>query len=368
MKRTICLFLITTFVLSVNAQVKKFSVSGKIDGAEGVVFILQKNFAGKTVDIGTGVEIHGTFKISGGTIDYPQMVKLFSSDRKNTLTFFLENSEISIEGRLDSLPNAKVTGSKTNDGFLTFNKIMKPLTDKFNAMNVNLQEAVKANDDAKISALTKDINDIIKEAKNIRINFVRNNLSSYYTPVLLIGMVNDFSAAEMESIINSLSPEVASTPPMIDLKSRAVALKKFDIGQKAPDFTLPDPKGKPVSLYSKLGPKVLLIDFWAGWCGPCRSENPNVVKVYQEFHKKGFDILGVSLDQTVEEWNKAITDDNLTWTHVSDLKYWNNEAAKLYLVSSIPANFLLDKDGIIVAKNLRGDDLSNKVKELLKSK
>ena len=115
----------------------------------------------------------------------------------------------------------------------------------------------------------------------------------------------------------------------------------------------------------KIGPKLLLIDFWAAWCNPCRQENPNVVKVYNEFHKKGFDVLGVSLDQKKEDWVKAIADDKLTWTHVSDLKYWGNDAAKLYAVNSIPSNFLLDDKGIIIARNLRGDDLYKKVKEIL---
>ncbi len=107
---------------------------------------------------------------------------------------------------------------------------------------------------------------------------------------------------------------------------------------------------------------MLLIDFWAAWCGPCRRENPNVVKVYKEFSKKGFDVFGVSLDQKKDDWVKAISDDKLTWTHVSDLKYWENAAARLYAVYSIPANFLLDEKGVIIARNLRGDELYNKVK------
>jgi peroxiredoxin len=140
------------------------------------------------------------------------------------------------------------------------------------------------------------------------------------------------------------------------------------VSQKAPDFTLNDVNGKPVSLYSKLGPKLLLIDFWAAWCQPCRQENPNVVKVYNEFHKKGFDVFGVSLDHSKDAWVKAIADDKLTWTHVSDLQWWNNAASKLYAVNSIPANFLLDETGKIIGKNLRGEALYNKVNEVLGGK
>jgi tetratricopeptide (TPR) repeat protein len=137
------------------------------------------------------------------------------------------------------------------------------------------------------------------------------------------------------------------------------------VGQKAPDFILNDIKGNKVSLSSKIGPKLLLIDFWAGWCAPCRQENPNVLKIYNEFREKGFDIIGVSLDRTKDDWIKAINDDKLPWTQVSDLNYFNCAAAKLYDVASIPANFLLDEKGMIIAMNLRGETLYNKVKEIL---
>jgi peroxiredoxin len=145
-------------------------------------------------------------------------------------------------------------------------------------------------------------------------------------------------------------------------------MKSVAVGQKAPDFILNDVDGKPVALSSKIGSKLLLIDLWAAWCGPCRQENPNVVKVYKEFNKKGFDVFGVSLDQKKEDWVKAIADDKLTWTHVSDLQYWSNAAAKMYAVNSIPANFLLDEKGIIIGRNLRGEALYNKVVEVLGSK
>ena len=172
-------------------------------------------------------------------------------------------------------------------------------------------------------------------------------------------------ADEIESMINKFDTAIANLPQIKALKERVEVMKAVAIGQKAPDFTMNDVDGNPVSLSSKIGPKLLLVDFWAAWCGPCRQENPNVVKVYNEFNKKGFDVFGVSLDQKKEAWLKAIEDDKLTWTHVSDLQYWNNAAAKLYAVNSIPANFLLDETGTIIGRNLRGEDLYNKVSEVL---
>jgi peroxiredoxin len=142
-------------------------------------------------------------------------------------------------------------------------------------------------------------------------------------------------------------------------------MRSVDIGKKAPDFTINDVDGNPVSLYLKIGAKALLVDFWAAWHSTSRLENPNVVKVYNEFNRRGFDILGVSLDRQREDWIKAIEDDKLTWTHVSDIKSWDSPVAAIYAVNTIPANFLLDENGIIIAKNIRGEELYNKVKELL---
>ena len=199
-------------------------------------------------------------------------------------------------------------------------------------------------------------------------NFIRTNPSSYVSPSILVSMSYDMEADEIESMINGLDTALIALPEIQNLKERVKTMKTVEVGQKAPDFTLNDPDGKPISLSSKFGPKLLLVDFWASWCGPCRQENPNVVKVYNDFHKKGFDIVGVSLDREKDGWVKAIKDDKLTWTHISDLQYWNSAAAKLYAVNGIPANFLLDATGTIVGKNLRGDDLYNKVNETLGSK
>jgi peroxiredoxin len=149
--------------------------------------------------------------------------------------------------------------------------------------------------------------------------------------------------------------------------SRPIAKESQLIGKPAPDFIQNDINGNPVSLSSKIGLKLLLIDFWAGWCAPCRRENPNVLKTYNEFNKKGFDVIGVSLDRTKEDWVKAINDDKLPWTQVSDLNYFNSTAAKLYNVTAIPANFLLNEKGTIIAVNLRGETLYNRIKGMIET-
>ena len=143
--------------------------------------------------------------------------------------------------------------------------------------------------------------------------------------------------------------------------------KKLGIGKVAPDFTQNDTLGNPVTLSSLRG-KYVLVDFWASWCGPCRRENPNVVKAFQKFKDKGFHIIGVSLDQSnaKDKWIKAIHDDQLTWTQVSDLQFWKNAVAVEYGIQAIPQNYLLDPEGKIIAKNLSGDDLDKKLEEVMK--
>jgi peroxiredoxin len=219
-----------------------------------------------------------------------------------------------------------------------------------------------------MSEIRNDAMALEKEMTELQKQFIRDNPASYFTPALIRSLSGEMNAQEIEESIAALDTNVAKVPVIQELRVRAAALKAVSVGQKAPDFTLNDVDGNPVSLSSKIGSKLLLVDFWAAWCGPCRQENPNVVKVYKEFNKKGFDVFGVSLDQSKDDWVKAIADDKLTWTHVSDLQYWNNAAAKLYAVNSIPANFLLDETGTIIARNLREEDLYNKVKEILGSK
>lgn len=367
MKKIVYLLVIASIMGACTSK-PHYVVKGQIDGSDSITFLLQKRDAGKIITIDSAVSRKGTFIIRGGAVNYPQLVQLVAGNTRKRTSFYLENSDITITGTLDSLFKAKISGSKTQDEYQKFVDSNKPLTEKYSKTYVEYKAASQAGDKAKVAELEKLADSIQTEMTNLQKNFVRNNPASYVSPSILSSLSYEMEATEMESMINGMDTAIAALPQIKSLKERVAVMKSVAVGQKAPDFTMNDVDGKAVALSSKIGSKLLLIDFWAAWCGPCRQENPNVVKVYKEFNKKGFDVFGVSLDQKKEDWIKAIADDKLTWTHVSDLQYWSNAAAKMYAVNAIPANFLLDEKGIIIGRNLRGEALYNKVKELLGAK
>ena len=169
---------------------------------------------------------------------------------------------------------------------------------------------------------------------------------------------------EIKSYFEGLDKDVKETKSGKKIKTALDSMSAIVIGKPAPNFSAPSPEGKTISLKESLG-KVTIIDFWASWCGPCRAENPNVVALYNEFHPQGLNIIGVSLDKDAKAWKAAIAKDKLTWNHVSNFKFWDEPIAKQYNVQSIPATFILDAKGNIVAKDLRGDALRAKVVTLL---
>lgn len=360
--------LVMAVIIGACSSEPHYVIKGKIAGSDSITFYLQKRDAGKYVTIDSAVSKKGSFTMKGGKVDFPQMIMLVAGTTKKRTSFYIENSEISVTGTLDSLFNAKITGSKTYDEYKAFVESNKPLTEKYQATYGEYRAASEAKDETKMAELEKVLDGTQKEMTDLQKNYVKEHPASYVTPSLLSSLSYEMEASEIEAAINALDTAVAAIPQMKALKERVAVMKAVAVGQKAPDFTMNDVDGNPVTLSSKFGAKLLLVDFWAAWCGPCRGENPNVVKVYTEFHKKGFDVFGVSLDQKKEDWVKAIADDKLTWTHVSDLQYWGNAAAKMYAVNAIPANFLLDETGTIIGRNLRGEDLYNKVNEVLGAK
>jgi peroxiredoxin len=280
--------------------------------------------------------------------------------------FFADAGTIKITAVKDSLWTSKVEGGPTQVLFKEMETQVRALMQKAQAMYPAYMQAQQSQDMAALQRITDSVNKIQVQAKELALGFAKKNRGSVIAPYLgILYLADPTSTADAKSLYDTLSPEAKKTFFGKKLSEMVTAAAALSIGSPAPEFTMATPDGQQVSLSSFKGQYVLL-DFWAAWCGPCREENPNVVKAYETYKDKGFTVLGVSLDQDRDAWTKAIADDKLAWTQVSDLQYWNSAAAKLYKVQSIPANFLLDKEGKIIGRDLRGPALQERLAALLK--
>jgi peroxiredoxin len=354
----ICFFLFL-FPLFVSAQ-KTFEIDGSISGfSDTPVKITDAN---NNNDIASGKITNGKF-ILKGSVEEPTLCRLvIGSDAAQYI--YVENKKITVTGSKANVQHLKVTGSASHNDFVkfqeTFNPLMVSLSDAVTSIN-------KSKDREEYDKLMK-VYDSIRAVIQTKIDaFVDARPKSAVTPFVLLATSEIYDdPLLLEKRYNKLDASVKNLAVGKNLYHYIQYNKVGAIGTEAIDFTQPDTTGKPVALSSFRG-KYVLVDFWASWCGPCRAENPNVVRNFNEFKGKNFTVLGVSLDRPngKENWLNAIHHDNLTWTHVSDLQYWNNAAAQLYHVQSIPFNMLIDPTGKIIAKNLRSDMLHSKLCEVL---
>lgn len=326
---------------------------------------------------------NGSFEFKG-RVTSPVMGNLFNNvnpykkavDNRSLdyTALYVEPGNITVNSA-DSLKSSVAGGAPVNIDNAKLNALLKPLTDQENALNEAYAGYTKEQREDKtvMDALIGKFNTIRDQKTPIYLTFVKQNPSSYISLVQLSALAgNDKVVSEVAQLYTTLSPTLKATKIGERIPEAIEATKKTAIGVTAMDFTQNDPDGKPVKLSDFKG-KYVLVDFWASWCGPCRQENPNVVEAYQKFKDKNFTVLGVSLDggttrTTKEQWLKAVEADNLAWVHVSDMQGWNNEVSKAWGIKSIPANFLIDPNGKIVAKNLRGQALQDKLAELLDRK
>ena len=358
------------------AQQDTFTISGTVNSPEiKTLYFTQTTFYStnqkgnvQKIDV-----LDGKFSIKG-MIDEPlpaflSLVEDYKKIGTQPKQFILDKGIISVEISSD-LASALVKGSKAQDDLVQYNIEQAPYSTKINDINNEAQRlstsGIAADSIGRLFRIP--FRDASRALADFQRKFVQKNSSAFISLLLIpniAGSTNNY--IEADSLLSALTDNIESSATAKSIRGDLVSQKKTSIGALAPDFRLADTSGNKIAL-SDLKGKYVLLDFWAAWCGPCRQENPNVVQAFKTYKNDGFTVFGVSLDREKRSWLKAINDDNLQWQHVSDLKYWGSEAAILYGITSIPRNFLLNPSGKIIGRDLRGQDLLDKLEELFPAK
>ena len=344
----IALILASSFV-----QAQSLNLQGKLTNVKDTATItLIDGVTSK--ELVTAKSVAGNFSLQT-QLEFPSLLVLSIDGITQKIPVFVGNENVLVEGDVQNVAALNITGSISHDVYKVYmnalNPKMLPYITNMQAANIEKNTAKK---DSLNSAAATQSKDIIATFNTMS----KANAGSPVTTLMLLQFSNIFPEIKenLASIYETLAPS-AKKGPFAEFIDKTIASSTFgQIGTALPDFTQNDVNGKPFTLSSLKG-KYVLVDFWASWCGPCRAENPNIVKAFNKFKSKKFTVLGVSLDQDKPKWLEAIKKDGLAWSHVSDLKYWNNAVAAQFGIQSIPASFLIDPTGKIIARDLRGADL-----------
>jgi len=351
---------------SCGSQENEFVLTGNADVSDGTkIYVLQADQNNQPYIKDSTTVQSNNFKFQGIS-STPQISYIQVEGVNGYVLAILENGDIKADLFKDSISKSKVYGTKSNDDFIKYKSETKFLVDDMNNISYEAQDAIMTGDVATASELEKEYNSKEREVMLYEWDFIIDNLDSYMSALLLeVFMIeNKVNKDSIIDVYESFSNRIKVSDVgknIADLLSQYE--NPIEVGEIAPDFTAPSINGDDVSLSEEVSNNnVTLLDFWAAWCRPCRVENPNLVKLYKAYNQNGFDIIGVSLDRTKEQWEQAVEDDNLLWTQVSNLNFWNDPIARRYSIRAIPQSFLINKEGVVIGKNLRGNDLEESIK------
>ena len=355
-----------------NKKNSSFQLKGTLSDSKAETLYLEKLGSAKQVIIDSVIlDENGNFEFTNYT---PKIgfYRIKTNDKNFAMLVLDSADKVTITGSVKDLGNTfKVEGSPETTIFIEYNNLSKSRDIKLDSLNKAFQLLMEANkmDSKRMDSLSAifetPYNSIINQSNILMVDKISKNTNMYSSIMAIQALDPDKYSDLYKSLDAGLSKKFPNDKNVIMFHEVVERMLSTNVGQFAPEISLPSPDGKEIALSSLKG-KLVLIDFWASWCGPCRKEMPNVIKIYSKFKNKGFEIYGVSLDQDKEKWMEAITKDGINWPQVSDLKYWDNVAARIYNVQGIPYTVLIDKDGKIIAKNLRGQELEKKIAEVLK--
>lgn len=373
------LFLLTLLILFVSCQSTSgdytINISADVED-DHQIFLVNFDESNKPNVIDTLYVKDGLSSYSGVS-KLPDYQSLWVDGIRGSVPVFVEPGEITVELYKDSIQASKVSGTKTNVAFKRYIDEINPLFKSFYEIQNEMRNAMVSRDSLGYKDLEEQLKEMETKFNDYQIDYTKSNPDSYISAMVLIQLVMN-KAIDNEvayEIYNGFSKTIKKTKSAIKIYE-LVAPKEAEeteeaaqdgeviVGDKAPDFFAPNPNDIAVSLNKSLG-KLTVLDFWASWCGPCRVDSPNLVKVYNTYKDKGLAIVGISLDQQKESWKKAIDNDQLDWTHVSYLKRWDDPIAAIYGVRSIPQLFLLDENGVVIAKERHATDFIPVLEKIL---
>ncbi len=364
MKKILILF-VAAVMFACNND-KGFTIKINVEELAGTQLALMTNASGEIVTIDSVLlDESGTGTLSG-VIETPEIMYLGKKGERSPIQIYMDNYNYTVSGTVDDLKIEADGGPQVEynsylDGAKAFQTKQQGIIDEFYAAQA--EEA----DESTMNAILERYYAVNNEKSAYDSTFMAKNPASPVSLFLLRSTYHSMDADDLEVALSTFDESLHSSSYYTHMTEHLERMKGVAIGEKYIDLELPDPDGNMMKLSDVAEKGVLLIDFWAAWCGPCRNANPGIVEIYNQFSDKGFDIIGVSLDRSKDEWLQAIADDKLTWHHMSDLKFWQSEAAKKYAVAAIPHTVLLDSEGTIIAKNLSKEELREKLTEILGS-